>query len=105
MKDLVEVTKALFQLSRETAQLEAEAFKLKQQVDVAHEVKSILDSWVRHEANIRDREQKQLVAFLIEKINKDLEDSKIQQQILDQAVLDIQSKLCCLGLGLVSYSY
>ncbi|KAI8068997.1 hypothetical protein BDF21DRAFT_440040 [Thamnidium elegans] len=91
MKDLVDVTKALFELSRETAQLEAEAFELKQQVAVASEVKTTLDSWVRHEANVRDREQKQLAAYLIEKINKELQDPKIQQQILDQAVLDIQN--------------
>ncbi|CAO3650243.1 unnamed protein product [Mucor hiemalis] len=68
--NLVEVTKALFELSRETAQLEAEAFKLKQQVAVAHEAKSTLDSWVRHEANLRDREQKQLAAYLIEKLTR-----------------------------------
>ncbi|KAI7903903.1 uncharacterized protein BX663DRAFT_505647 [Cokeromyces recurvatus] len=90
MKDLVDVTKSLFELSRETAQLEAEAFQLKQQVNVAHEVKSTLDSWVRHEASLREREQKQLVAYLTEKINKDLQDPKIQQQILDQAILDVQ---------------
>ncbi|CAO3614745.1 unnamed protein product [Mucor hiemalis] len=92
MKDLVEVTKALFELSRETAQLEAQAFELKQQVAVASEVKSTLDSWVRHETSLREREQKQLAAYLIEKINKDLQDPKIQQDILDQAVLDVQSK-------------
>ncbi|GAA5796349.1 hypothetical protein EDC94DRAFT_310475 [Helicostylum pulchrum] len=91
MKDLVDVTKALFQLSRETAQLEAEAFELKQQIDVASEVKTTLDSWVRHEANVRDSEQKELATYLIEKINKELQDPKIQQQILDQAVLDIQN--------------
>ncbi|KAL1934684.1 hypothetical protein VTP01DRAFT_6866 [Rhizomucor pusillus] len=90
MKDLVDVTKALFELSRETAKLEAEAFTLKQQVAVAQEVKSTLDSWVRHEASVREREQKQLAAYLIEKIHKDLKDPKIQQQILDQAVADIQ---------------
>jgi F-type H+-transporting ATPase subunit b len=92
MKDLVDVTKALFEISRETAQLEAEAFKLKQQVAVATEVKSTLDSWVRHETSVREREQKQLAAYLIEKIQKDLKDPKIQQQILDQAVVDVQSK-------------
>ncbi|KAI8343546.1 hypothetical protein BC941DRAFT_508967 [Chlamydoabsidia padenii] len=90
MKDLVDVTKALFDISRETAQLEAEAFKLKQQVAVAHEVKSTLDSWVRHETSVREREQKQLAAYLIEKIQKDLKNPKIQQQILDQAVVDVQ---------------
>lgn len=92
MKDLVDVTKALFELSRETAQVEAEAFALKQQVAVAQEVKSTLDSWVRHEANLREREQKQLAAYLIEKVKKDLEDPAIQKQILDQAVADVESK-------------
>lgn len=90
MRDLVDVTKALFELSRETAKLEAEAFELKQKVAVAAEVKTTLDSWVRHEASIREREQKQLAAYLIEKINKDLQDPKIQQQILDQAITDVQ---------------
>ncbi|KAI9010343.1 hypothetical protein CLU79DRAFT_774044 [Phycomyces nitens] len=90
MKDLVDVTKSLFAISRETAELEAEAFVLKQQVAVAHELKTTLDSWVRHEASVREREQKQLAAFLIEKIQKDLQDPKVQQQILDQAILDVQ---------------
>ncbi|ORX52393.1 hypothetical protein DM01DRAFT_1336761 [Hesseltinella vesiculosa] len=90
MKDLVDVTKSLFEISRETAKLEAEAFQLQQQVNVAHEVKATLDSWVRHEANVRESEQKQLAAYLIEKIQKDLQDPKVQQQILDQAVVDIQ---------------
>ncbi|KAJ8657177.1 hypothetical protein O0I10_006993 [Lichtheimia ornata] len=90
MKDLVDVTKALFELSRETAHIEAEAFALKQQVAVAQEVKSTLDSWVRHEANLREREQKQLAAYLIEKVKKDLEDPAIQKQILDQAVADVE---------------
>ncbi|KAG2215332.1 hypothetical protein INT45_011173 [Circinella minor] len=90
MKDLVDVTKALFELSRETAQIEAEAFALKQQVAVAQEVKGTLDSWVRHEANVREREQKQLAAFLIEKIQKDLQDPAIQNQILEQAVADVE---------------
>jgi F-type H+-transporting ATPase subunit b len=93
MKDLVDVTKALFELSRETAKLEAEAFELKQSVAVASEVKSTLDSWVRHEASLREREQKQLAAYLIEKINKDLQDPKIQEEILDQALLEVQSKM------------
>lgn len=92
MKDLVEVTKALFELSRETAQLEAQAFELKQSVAVASEIKTTLDSWVRHETNLREREQKQLASYLIEKINKQLLDPKIQQQILDQAILDVQRK-------------
>ncbi|KAI9263734.1 hypothetical protein BY458DRAFT_556894 [Sporodiniella umbellata] len=91
MKDLVDVTKALFELSRETAQLEAQAFELKQTVAVAAEAKLTLDSWVRHEASLREREQKALAAHLIEKINKDLQDPKIQQEILDQAIFQVES--------------
>ncbi|KAI9487904.1 MAG: hypothetical protein EXX96DRAFT_95877 [Benjaminiella poitrasii] len=91
MKDLVEVTQALFELSRETAQLEAETFELKQKVLVSSEVKATLDSWARHETSLREREQKQLAAYLIEKVNKSLQDPKIQQKILDQAILDIQA--------------
>ncbi|KAI7863343.1 hypothetical protein BDF14DRAFT_1998537 [Spinellus fusiger] len=90
MKDLVDVTKSLFELSRETVQLEAETFRLKQQVAVAHEVKATLDSWVRHEANVRDREQKQLATYLMNKIQKDLQDPNVQQQILNQAILDVE---------------
>ncbi|KAJ1560537.1 atp4 subunit B of the stator stalk of mitochondrial F1F0 ATP synthase, partial [Nowakowskiella sp. JEL0078] len=54
LSDVVDVTKDLYGLSKasEVAQLEAEAYALKQQVAYTNEVKNVLDQWVRHEANV-----------------------------------------------------
>jgi len=90
MRDVVDVTKGLFALSKETAKSEHEAFGLKQKVAVSQEIKSVLDSWVRYEANIRDAEQKKLSSYLAEKIQADLQDPKIQQQLLQQAIADVE---------------
>ncbi|KAJ3001486.1 UNVERIFIED_CONTAM: atp4 subunit B of the stator stalk of mitochondrial F1F0 ATP synthase, partial [Siphonaria sp. JEL0065] len=46
LADAVEVTKGLFEISRDIAKLEAEAYELKQRVAYTSEVKSVLDSWV-----------------------------------------------------------
>ncbi|KAF9975708.1 atp4 subunit B of the stator stalk of mitochondrial F1F0 ATP synthase [Actinomortierella ambigua] len=90
MKDVVDVTKALYALSKETAKLEAEAFELKQKTALASEAKSVLDSWVRYEASVREREQSKLAAYLIEKIKKDLQDPKLQSQILDESIKQVE---------------
>jgi F-type H+-transporting ATPase subunit b len=50
----------------------------------------VLDSWVRYEANVRDAEQKKLTSYLAEKIQVDLQDSKVQQQLLQQAIADVE---------------
>jgi F-type H+-transporting ATPase subunit b len=57
--------------------LEAEAFELKQKVAAANEIKSVLDSWVRFEVSVREREQKSLAAEVIQKVIARLEDSKL----------------------------
>lgn len=90
LKDVVPTTKALFELSKETAALEAEAFELKQKVGVASEAKSVLDSWVRFEAQVRQLEQEQLSASVIAKVQSDLKDPKFQDKILSQAVSDVE---------------
>lgn len=90
LKDVVPTTKALFELSKETAALEAESFELKQKVGVASEAKSVLDSWVRFEAQVRQLEQEQLSATVISKVQSDLKDPKFQDKILSQAVADIE---------------
>lgn len=51
LKNVSETTKVLFDVSKETVKLEGEVFELKQKVDLAHEAKSVLDSWVRYEAS------------------------------------------------------
>lgn len=92
MKDVVDITKNLFEVSKETAKLEAEAFELQQKNAVATEIKSVLDSWVRYETQVREREQSDLAKKLIEKIRSELSDPKLKNQILQQSIQDIESE-------------
>ncbi|KAL9009485.1 MAG: hypothetical protein Q9173_005485 [Seirophora scorigena] len=87
---VVEVTKQLFEVSKETARLEAEAFELEQKTALAAEAKSVLDSWVRYEGQVKQREQKELAESIIAKITKELENPKTLQQILNQSVADVE---------------
>ena len=72
--------------------MEHEAFTLRQKVALASEIKTTLDSWVRYEAQARDAEQKELVNSVMQKVLKDLEDPKMQKDILAQAVADIEGE-------------
>ena len=90
LKDIVSTTKTLFEISKETAALEAESFELKQKVNVANEAKSVLDSWIRYEAQVRQLEQQQLSSNVIAKIQNDLKDPKLQDKILAQAITDVE---------------
>ena len=93
VKPLTEVsaiTKDLFTLSKETVELEAKAFESEQRVDFAHEAKSVLDSWVRYEGQVRQREQQELAASVIVKIQKEIGSPKFKQQVLEQSVADVE---------------
>lgn len=90
LKDVVSTTKALFEMSKETAALEAESFTLKQKVGTATEAKSVLDSWVRYEAQVRQQEQKQLSSSVIAKVQEQLKDAKFQDKVLAQAIADVE---------------
>ena len=90
MKDVVSITEQLFALSKETAQIEHEAFVLRQKAGLAGEIKSTLDSWVRYESQLRDSEQADLVKSIQEKVLASLKDSKTQKDILGQAVADVE---------------
>jgi F-type H+-transporting ATPase subunit b len=50
---------------QETAQLEAQAFELEQKTAIAAEAKSVLDSWVRYEGQVKQRQQKELAESII----------------------------------------
>ncbi|KAI4233450.1 MAG: hypothetical protein L6R40_007047 [Gallowayella cf. fulva] len=89
---VVEVTKQLFEVSKETAKLEAEAFELEQKTALAAEAKSVLDSWVRYEGQVKQRQQRELAETVINKITKELENPRTLQQILNQSVADVESK-------------
>ncbi|KAL7936165.1 ATP synthase subunit 4 [Trichoderma chlorosporum] len=90
MSGVVDITKALFEVSKETAKLEAEAFELEQQTALAAEAKTVLESWVRYEGQVKQRQQKELAASIIAKVQKELENPKVLQQILQQSVADVE---------------
>ncbi|CAG8771288.1 30238_t:CDS:2, partial [Racocetra persica] len=68
-----------------------EAFELKQKSAAAAEIKAVLDSWVRYEASLREREQKALASYLMERVMAQLRDQKTQQEILIQSIEDVEN--------------
>ncbi|CAJ2513827.1 Uu.00g019460.m01.CDS01 [Anthostomella pinea] len=90
MGGVVEITKGLFEVSKETAQLEAKAYELEQQTALAHEAKSVLESWARYESQVKMRQQKELAESIIAKVTKELQNPKALQQILQQSVADVE---------------
>lgn len=87
---VIDVTKQLFEVSKETAMLEAKAFELEQRTALANEAKSVLDSWIRYEGQMKQRQQRELAESVITKVAKELENPKVLQQILQQSVTDIE---------------
>ncbi|KAF8888120.1 hypothetical protein BD779DRAFT_479116 [Infundibulicybe gibba] len=90
MKDVVSLTQALFALSKETANLESEAFVQKQKVAVAAEVKAVLDSWVRYEQQMKESEQAELTKNVIGNVLANIKDEKTQREILISAVAEVE---------------
>ncbi|RYP51450.1 hypothetical protein DL768_003236 [Monosporascus sp. mg162] len=90
MGGVVDVTKALFAVSKETAELEAKAYELEQTTALAAEAKAVLDSWVRYESQVKQRQQKELAEAVIAKVKKELENPKALQQILQQSIADVE---------------
>ncbi|KAI8939945.1 atp3 gamma subunit of the F1 sector of mitochondrial F1F0 ATP synthase [Plenodomus lindquistii] len=87
---VIDITKTLFEVSKETAQLEAQAFELEQKTAIAAEAKAVLDSWVRYEGQVKQRQQRELADSIIAKVEKELENPKTLKQILDQSVADVE---------------
>ncbi|KAL4916659.1 hypothetical protein BDW62DRAFT_101851 [Aspergillus aurantiobrunneus] len=90
LSGVVDLTKQLFAVSKETAQLEAQAYELEQRTALATEAKQVLDSWVRYEGQVKQRQQRELADTIIGKIQKELESPKTLQQILNQSVTDVE---------------
>lgn len=93
MGGVIDTTKALFEVSKETAQLEAKAYELEQTTALASEAKTVLDSWVRYEGQVKQRQQRELAENVIAKVKKELENPKVLQQILQQSVADVEREL------------
>ena len=77
---------------QETAQLEAQVYELEQKTALAAEAKSVLDSWVRYEGQIKTKQQKELAESVIGKIQRELDNPKTLQQILQQSIVDVESR-------------
>ncbi|CDH12775.1 probable ATP synthase subunit 4, mitochondrial [Zygosaccharomyces bailii ISA1307] len=90
LQNVQETTNVLFQVSKETVQLEAQAFELKQKVELAQEAKAVLDSWVRYEANVRQLQQQQLYEAVISKVKAELSNPKFQEKVLQQSVTEVE---------------
>lgn len=76
---------------QETAQLESQAYELEQKTAIAAEAKTVLESWVRYEGQVKQRQQNELAASIIAKVQKELENPKVLQQILQQSIADVES--------------
>jgi len=90
MKDVVSITQGLFALSKETARLESENYVQQQKIAVSSELKSVLDSWVRYEQQVKEREQADLTKSVIDKVVASLKDERVQRDILVNAVAEIE---------------
>jgi len=90
MKDVVSITQGLFSLSKETAKLESENYVQQQKIAVATELKSVLDSWVRYEQQVKEREQADLTKSVIDKVTAALKEERTQKEILLSAVAEIE---------------
>lgn len=65
---------------------------MEQKTALAQEAKSVLDSWVRYEGQVKQRQQRELAETVIAKIEKELENPRVLKQILDQSVADVERK-------------
>ena len=57
---------------------------------VKDEIKSILDGWVRVETQAREAEQAELVKQVVSSVQKQLEDPKLQKEIMANSIAEIE---------------
>lgn len=67
-------------------------YELEQTTALAAEARSVLDSWVRYEGQVKQRQQRELAESVIAKVTKELENPKALQQILQQSIADVESE-------------
>lgn len=90
LQNVSETTKILFDVSKETVELEAKSFELQQKVDLAAQAKSVLDSWVRYEASLRQLEQQQIAKSIISKVEAEISNPKFQDRVLQQSIGEVE---------------
>jgi F-type H+-transporting ATPase subunit b len=62
----------------------------RQKVAVAAELKSVLDSWVRYEQQMKESEQAELTKTVIDKVLASIKDEKTRKEILLNAVVEVE---------------
>lgn len=72
--------------------MEAQAYEMEQRAAITAEAKKVLDSWVQYEGQVKQREQRELAQAVISRIQKELQNPKMLQSILQQSVADVESK-------------
>ncbi|KND01145.1 uncharacterized protein SPPG_04237 [Spizellomyces punctatus DAOM BR117] len=90
MSDIVNVTDALFDMSKEMVVLVEQAYELQQKVALYRQVKGVLDAWVRHEVDVRERLQKQLTSTIISRVREILADEKMQREVLRESLAQLE---------------
>jgi len=88
------------ELDQETAELESETFVQKQKVELASELKGVLDSWVRFEQQQKESEQADLTKAVVNKVLENLKESKVQQEVLVSAVTEVERKSNLLNISI-----
>ncbi|GMK59621.1 hypothetical protein CspeluHIS016_0802270 [Cutaneotrichosporon spelunceum] len=91
LKEVVPLTEQLYAVAKETNQLEHANFLLEQEAAVKHELKAVLDSWVRYEQQAREAEQTALVKAVSENINSELAKPAFKKALLDEAIANIEA--------------
>ncbi|AMD20811.1 HDR069Wp [Eremothecium sinecaudum] len=90
LSNVAQTTKTLFDVSKETLELEAKVFELKQKQDVIKEATAVLDSWVRYEASVRQMQQQQVADSVIGKVQSEVANPKFQERVLQQSVAEVE---------------
>jgi len=90
LKEVVPLTEQLYAVARETNVLEHENFRLAQESAVKAELKSVLDSWVRHEQQQREAEQAALVQSIQANVAAEFEKPAFRKQLLEEALTQIE---------------
>lgn len=70
--------------------MESQNYVQQQKIAVSAELKSVLDSWVRYEQQVKESEQADLTKSVIDKVVASLKDDKTQKDILTSAVAEIE---------------
>jgi F-type H+-transporting ATPase subunit b len=79
--------------------LESENFVQKQKVAMASELKSVLDSWVRYEQQLKESEQAELTQAVISQVLASIREPKTQQDILSSAITEIEREYLSNSVG------